>query len=177
MIDTPRAGDLPPGLAATGPAESVGFTLSQLGLETSRRFGEVVGTLGLEPRQFALLRAVHNAEGQSQQVIGEYLQIPASTMVAIVDHLEADGLLERRLHASDRRTRTLHLTARGSSLLADAMTLAMRLEERLSAGLEPPERDQLLALLRRVAANLDLSLVGAAGRGSGATVESVPADE
>jgi DNA-binding MarR family transcriptional regulator len=155
---TSDLGERPSAMAATGPAESVGFTLAQLGLETARRFGEVVGALGLEPRHFALLRAVGGAEGQSQQVIAEYLQIPASTMVAIVDHLELESLLERRLHPTDRRTRTLHLTAGGKTVLAEAMTLAMGLEDQICAGFEPAQRDRLLAMLRQVAGNLDVSL-------------------
>src|SRR5579863_8658638 len=97
----------------TMPGNSVGFSLSQVGLETSRQFGQVVGAFGLEPRHFAVLFAVHRDPGQAQQTIGDHLAIPASTMVAIVDYLEAEGLLERRTHVSDRRARTLHLTARG----------------------------------------------------------------
>ena len=84
------------------PGNSVGFALSQIGLETSRQFGEVMGTLGLEPRHFAVLHAVQRDEDQTQQAIGDLLAIPASTMVAIVDHLEGEGLIERRPHVSDR---------------------------------------------------------------------------
>jgi len=146
---------------------SVGFTLSQVGLETSRQFGEVVGALGLEPRHFAVLHAAHRDEGQSQQVIGDQLVIPASTMVAIVDHLEGAGLLERRLRSSDRRTRTLHLTARGETLLSNALAAAMAQEDRICAGLEPGERVHLLALLRRVSINLGVPFSALPDRGSG----------
>jgi DNA-binding MarR family transcriptional regulator len=149
------------------PSNSVGFSLSQVGLETARQFGEVVGALGLEPRHFAVLYAVHRNEGQSQQVIGDQLVIPASTMVAIVDHLEGDGLLERRHRSSDRRTRTLHLTARGETLLSDALAAAMVQEDRICAGLEPGERAHLLALLRRVSTNLGVPFSALPDRGSG----------
>src|ERR1017187_3015605 len=86
----------------TMPGNSVGFSLSQIGLDTSRQFGEVVGALGLERRPFAVMHALHRDMGQAQQTIGDLLAIPASTMVAIVDHLEGEGLLERRPHATDR---------------------------------------------------------------------------
>lgn len=154
-----------------GRANSVGFTLSQVGLETARQFGEVVGALGLEPRHFAVLSAVQSAvqsaEGESQQVIGDRLGIPASTMVAIVDHLEEAGLLERRLRSTDRRTRTLHLTSRGETLRSEAFAAAMGQEARICAGLEPDERAQLLALLRRVSSNLGVSSTTLPDRGSG----------
>ena len=69
----------------SGPTNSIGFSLSQVGLETARQFGEIVGALGLEPRTFAVMHAVHRAEKPAQQSIADRLAIPASSMVAIVD--------------------------------------------------------------------------------------------
>jgi MarR family transcriptional regulator for hemolysin len=88
-------------------------------------------------------------------------------MVAIVDHLEGEGLLERRHRTSDRRTRTLHLTTRGETLLSQAFVAAMVQEGRICAGFEPHERAQLLALLRRVSSNLGVSPAALPDRGSG----------
>jgi DNA-binding MarR family transcriptional regulator len=158
--------DQPPATAAAG-GPSVGFTLSQLGFATSSRFGRIVGTLGLEPRHFALLRAVRAADGQSQQAVAERLQIPPSTMVSLVDHLEKQGLLERRPHSTDRRTRQLHLTSRGAQVLGEAIKLGNELEQQICAGLSSTERDKLLALLRRVAANIGLSQDTLPDRGTG----------
>jgi len=137
----------------------VSYTLSQLGQETSRRFAELLATTGLEPRQFALLGAVARQEGQSQQAVAGQVAIPTSTMVALVDHLEEEGLIERRPHPSDRRTRMLHLTSKGSSALDKATLLAGNWEASLCAGFNPSERSRLLELLGRVADNLGLDLL------------------
>jgi DNA-binding MarR family transcriptional regulator len=154
---------------------SVGFTLSQLGFATSSRFGQIVGALGLEPRHFAVLRAVRAADGQSQQSVADRLQIPPSTMVSLVDHLEQQGWLERRLAATDRRTRQLHLTERGAQVLDRAMRLGAQWEQQICAGLSDTERDQLLGLLRMVAANLGLGEDTLPDRGSGHRPEPLPA--
>ena len=148
--------------------QSVGYSLSQLGFETARRFGEIIATAGLEPRQFALLRAVARSDGQSQQALAEHLHIPASTMVAVVDSLEHAGLLERRLHASDRRTRTIHLTPDGVDVLARASTLAWSWESVICNGFQPTERAQLLGLLARVAENIGVVSGSLPDGGSGA---------
>ena len=135
---------------------SVGFTISTIGYTVSRRFHDALAPLRLEPREFALLRAVGMAEGKSQQAIGERLQIPPSRMVAFIDALEARGLIERRHNPADRRTRALHLTDAGHELLGRAFASAVEFERTLCAGLSDAEREQLLELLERVGAELDL---------------------
>ena len=144
----------PPSAAA--PFRSVGFTLSSLGFAVAAGFRERLSPLGLEPRDFALMRAVGAAEGQTQQAIGERLRIPPSRMVAFVDSLEERGLLERRAHPTDRRARALHTTPRGRKLMARAYEAAVAFEADLCAELEPREREQLLALLGGVAGALGL---------------------
>jgi DNA-binding MarR family transcriptional regulator len=140
--------------AAGSPARSVGFTLSSLGYAVSRRFHATLAPLGLEPREFALLRAVAPAEGASQQALAERLQIPPSRMVAFVDALEARGLLERRANPEDRRARALYLTDEGRELLATAFSLASELEAQLCSGLTASGRERLLADLQSVGAQL-----------------------
>lgn len=139
---------------STAAFHSVGFTVSTIGYAVSRAFHRILEPLDLEPREFALLRAVHAHEGQSQQAIGERLQIPSSRMVAFVDALEARGLIERRHNPADRRTRALHLTADGRELMNRAFALAVAHEQRLCAELSEAEREQLIELLQRVGEQL-----------------------
>jgi DNA-binding MarR family transcriptional regulator len=154
-----------PALAAKDPAareqlprpptaQSVGFTVSSLGFAIARRFENTLAPLALEPREFALMRAVSVAEGQTQQAIAASLEVPASRMVALVDALEARGLLERRHNPRDRRARELYLTPSGAELLQSAFTRAAALELELCAGLSGEERERLLELLQRVGAAL-----------------------
>jgi DNA-binding MarR family transcriptional regulator len=138
------------------PFQAVGFVVSSVGYAVAKRFRATLAPLGLEPREFALLRAVGAAEGHSQQAIGERLQIPPSRMVAFVDGLEERSLLERRQNPHDRRTRALYLTSDGRELLERAFTLAAGLERDLCAELGDPEREQLLELLQRVALRVGL---------------------
>ncbi len=163
-----------PSLHSGPPFHSVGFTVSSVGYAVGRRFHQTLAPLELEPREFALLRAVGAAEGQSQQAIGERLQIPASRMVAFVDALQARGLLERRHNPQDRRTRALHLTGKGRKLLARAFVLAAELESDLCAGLSRAERDRLLELLWRVGVRLGLSEGAHAAHAHAALAEEYP---
>ena len=148
-------------------AVSVGFMLSSLGYAISRRFHRTLEPLELHPREFAVLRAVRANDGQSQQTLAERLHIPPSRIVAIVDELESRRLVERRPDPGDRRLRTLYATRRGQQLLDDAFALVVQHERTISDALSAQERAQLLELLNRIAASLDLSTDAHSALGDG----------
>jgi DNA-binding MarR family transcriptional regulator len=145
-----------PGPGGSGPLDSLSFLLSQLGFMASRGFHKALAPLGIEPRHFLLLRFVARDEGRSQQALGEMLRIPPSRMVALVDQLEERGLLERRPNPTDRRARALHVTAEGRRLMGRAMQRALAHEGRMGTSLSAEERQQLVALLQKLAAEMNL---------------------
>jgi DNA-binding MarR family transcriptional regulator len=151
---TRRKASTPP--AARLRVPGVAFLLSQLGYHSSRLWQGRLAPLGLDPRHVMLLRHVAIAEGRSQQALGEAVQIPPSRMVALVDILEQRGLLRRRPDPNDRRVRTLHLTRDGRRLLDKVMEISLEHERQLCKGLQPAEREQLITLLSRLAAEQGL---------------------
>ena len=138
-----------PPVAEEAP-RSVGFLISQLGFFSSRGFMEALAPVGIGPREFLLLRFVAADEGRSQQALAERLGIPASRMVALVDHLEEAGLIERRPDPEDRRVRGLHLTRKGRGVLERAGKIAIDYETRLCAGINREERELLIDLLQKL---------------------------
>lgn len=129
---------------------TLAFLLSQVGAHASKRFAERIGDVGLTPPLFRLLNLVDAAEGESQQAIGEAIRVPPSRMVALVDELEAMGLVERRPHPRDRRVRTLHLTPDGGRALARGRKVAGEHEEELAGSLSQSDRERLVALLQKL---------------------------
>jgi DNA-binding MarR family transcriptional regulator len=144
--------------AAIGPfGHSVGFLLSQTGAATARLFKAALEEVALEPRHFALMRAIEAAENRSQQLLAERLQIPPSSMVALLDQLEERGIVARHLDTSDRRVRVVELTEAGREVLAQAMHLAMATERRICHSFDFDQRELLIAMLQTVAANLGVA--------------------
>jgi DNA-binding MarR family transcriptional regulator len=133
------------------PGGSAVFLISALGFVASRSFHDALASIDLEPRHFGVLNLVALSEGTSQQALAEPLRIPAPRMVAIVDELEHRKLLERRRNPDDRRAYALYLTPQGKKVLDRARRIARENDERFCAPLQPSERDQLLALLGRLA--------------------------
>jgi DNA-binding MarR family transcriptional regulator len=137
---------------AERPPRSVGFLISQLGFFSSRGFTEALEPVGIDPREFLLMRFIAASESQSQQVLAERVGVPASRMVALVDHLEEAGLLERRPNPEDRRIRELHLTRKGKGSLERAKKIAIDYETQLCAGINREERETLIDLLQKLQA-------------------------
>jgi DNA-binding MarR family transcriptional regulator len=129
---------------------SIAFLLSQVGILASQRFARRIAEVGLHPPQFRVMNVVDAAEGSSQQAIAEAIGAPPSRMVAIVDELEQQGLVERRPHPSDRRVRALYLTPAGRRMLNRGRKIAADHEEELVRGLSAADRKMLAAVLRKV---------------------------
>jgi DNA-binding MarR family transcriptional regulator len=132
------------------PPRSVGFLISQLGFFSSKGFMDALAPIGIDPKDFLLMRFVAAGEGQSQQALAERLDIPPSRMVALVDRLEEAGFIERRPDPEDRRIRGLRLTRKGRGVLERAAKIAIDHETRLCAGINREEREQLIDLLQKL---------------------------
>jgi DNA-binding MarR family transcriptional regulator len=72
-------------------------------------------------------------------------------LVALVDDLEARGLVERREHETDRRAYALHLTNKGKAAMEIISRIAREHRQDLLAALSEEEQGALSALLQRVA--------------------------
>ena len=83
------------------------------------------------------------------RVMGERLQLHPTSVTNIVDRLQADGLVRRRPHPTDRRATLVEITDGGRAMLEDATKAVVDVDFGLS-GLTPEEEAQLTSLLSRV---------------------------
>ena len=129
--------------------EFAGQLFFRLWQVTHARTAEALATIGLTPPLFALLNVVAARDGAIQQELGAALGIDRSTMVALVDQLEDEGLAKRRPSPRDRRAREVAITAKGRRRLERARGLIAGVEDEVLQGLSSRERDELTALMRR----------------------------
>ena len=100
-----------------------------------------------------MLLLLQAREPESQQQTAERLQVDRTTMVALLDGLEAKGLVAREADPNDRRRNVVALTDVGRRTLEKALRASDKAERRLLRALNESERTQLRALLARVAAD------------------------
>lgn len=126
----------------------IGYRLRLAQQAVFRDFAEMVH--GLSPGRLGVLVLIDANPGLTQSRLAEAVRRDRSTMVAVLDELEARGLIARR-KGEDRRTNGLWLTRSGKTFLAGVMRRVYAHERRFAARLSAREQAQLFKLLERLA--------------------------
>ncbi|UOX84490.1 MarR family transcriptional regulator [Amycolatopsis sp. FBCC-B4732] len=106
--------------------------------------------LGVTGRQLALLALFGDGPGRSQQDGAARLGVDRTTMVALVDELEAKGLVRREVAPGDRRKRLVTLTGDGERVREAGEAATRRAEALLLAPLAAEDAEGLRSALERV---------------------------
>jgi DNA-binding MarR family transcriptional regulator len=131
-----------------------GFLIKDIGRLYTRLFEQRASHLGMTLAQCKALAYISRNESISQIRLAELTGIEPMSLVRILDRMEADGWIERRMHPTDRRARQLHLTARAQPTLDQMWQLSDAVRMQTLAGFKAQERDLLIELLARAHANL-----------------------
>jgi DNA-binding MarR family transcriptional regulator len=111
---------------------------------------EHLAPVGVSGRELGVLLLLDGRDPQSQQQAAGRLGVDRTTMVGLLDGLEAKGLVARRADAGDRRRNVLELTEDGQTVLARALRASDHAERELLAALDDAESAQLRTLLTRL---------------------------
>lgn len=135
---------------------TLGFLLRESSRLMRRRFIYHLkrAGLGLNRSEASLLMRVFYEPGINQVGVANLLDLETISVVRLVDSLEAAGLLQRRPHATDRRVRTLWLTAAGDVAASEIQAITKIVHREALAGLTGAEREHVLDVLMALRSNL-----------------------
>ena len=128
----------------------VGYHLRRAQSAVFDDFARTMAAHRITPGQFGVLTLIAANPGLSQSALARAIGVERSTMVAVIDRLQARGLVERRPSAADRRSYALGLGAAGRRLLARLKPMVRRHERRVTKRLDDAEVATLIGLLRRL---------------------------
>ena len=111
---------------------------------------EMLAEMALSARQVGILTLVTELEPMTQKALANTLRIDRTTMVALLDDLEAKGYVARHRHPRDRRAFLVQPTDSGRTAKAAAVRILDEQQRRFLAPLTPAERAQLSTLLTRL---------------------------
>jgi MarR family transcriptional regulator, transcriptional regulator for hemolysin len=142
--------------AQPGIGRNFGFLVHDVSRLIKRRFDRKARQTGLPitRRQAAVVLYITRNEGVSQAEVATWLDMEPIALVRMLDKLHEEGLVERRAHPTDRRVRTLWLTAAARPVVAQILAINKAIRNEGFAGMAPDARDTVIDILDGVKHNL-----------------------
>jgi DNA-binding MarR family transcriptional regulator len=131
--------------------------LGALFAELTRRIIEaerpILAAHGLTMWSYIALSRLADGPAYSQLALAQAMRHDKSRLIALLDELEADGLLSRKPDQADRRSRVVSLTAKGRTRMRATRRDIHSMESDLLAHLSKSEQLALRETLARLAAD------------------------
>ncbi|WP_086847883.1 MarR family winged helix-turn-helix transcriptional regulator [Amycolatopsis kentuckyensis] len=130
--------------------QRLGYLLKHAQLRLAELAEPLYAPLGVTGRQLALLALFGDGPARSQQDGAARLGVDRTTMVALVDELEAKGLVRREVAPGDRRKRLVLLTPEGERVREAGAERTRQAEALLLEPLSAEDAERLRAALHQV---------------------------
>ncbi len=135
-----------------GLNRAVSFWIKQADLRIDRAAQHALAAHDLTSTQLKVLVLLYTHPEQvfRQKDLERELQLTNPTVTGILSNMERKGLVRRVKNPQDGRSKVVELTERSHQLKDELMDFAEDFEEKLTEKLSVPERDQLIALLKKL---------------------------
>ncbi len=111
----------------------------------------LLAELGLSMWGYIALSHLAHAPAETQLALAQAISYDKTRLIALLDGLEADGLITRTPDPADRRARIISLTAAGTKRHAAARRAIREMEDEVLDGVSTAERTRLRRMLTRLA--------------------------
>ena len=111
--------------------------------------------LGFGVGQLPVLVALQNGRAGTQRDLARFAKIEQPPMAQMLARMERDGLIQRASDPADRRSHRITLTEAAEARLPNAVAALLQGNRDGLRGFTDEEAGQLVALLKRLIANLD----------------------
>jgi len=150
----PVAPEEPPRAIHFGPLdEYLGFYLRRLYDAYHAHFVAEVGDMDVQPREVGALFVIALNPGLTPSRLGAAVQLDRSQITSMLNLFEGRGILERRVAASDGRSRQVYLTPEGEKMLGRLREFVATFDRSFSGhALTDEELEQLVSLLAKLLA-------------------------
>jgi MarR family transcriptional regulator, transcriptional regulator for hemolysin len=129
----------------------IGRLVTRLGRIWRRETDQALSDHGLsDATAIPLMLLSRQGENVRQGVLADELGIEGPSLVRLIDLLEAEGLVERREDRTDRRAKTLHLTAAGKAKVEEINRILRRVRANLLKDVDVDELAVTFETLQRI---------------------------
>lgn len=138
------------------PPRPIGYLVADIARLMRRRFVRALAAAdtGVTAAEARVLAYVEHYPGQRQAALAERLGVEPMTLSALLDRLEAAGLLRRLPDPQDRRAKLIEIDPNATPVLERIHDVAIRLRMEAVEGFSPADVDAVYDLLERMHENL-----------------------
>ena len=126
------------------------FQMGRTVRKVTKAYRDEITHYGLTHGQFFMLVAVMEEEGLLPSELAKKIAQDRATTTGLLDKLEKDGWVERRIDKRDRRTLRIYLTPHGKKHRRSIMRLFEETNQRFINRFSPQEWDQMQSYLSRL---------------------------
>ncbi len=134
--------------------DAFGFLIHDVARLLRRNFNRRVQTFGLTQEQCRVILHLSRNEGIQQVDLAELLEIRPITLARLLDKLQENQLIERRLNPDDRRAFRLYLTRDAHAVLEKILSLGAATRADANRKISRTDLERMFSILSRVKVNL-----------------------
>lgn len=133
---------------------NVGVLVHEVSRMRRKAIDIVLKPLGITGGQWWMLTYISLHNGLSQNQLAEELNMGKVSVGGLLDRLELNQLIERRMDLSDKRVKRIFLTNQGTALVERIRLTSANVQEVALDGISSTELDYAIAALTRMESNL-----------------------
>ena len=115
---------------------------------------ELRDKVGITMAQWRVINTLTSQNGITQREIADKLNLDTSSLIPLIDRLEAKELVQRKPDASDRRINRLYLTKKTEALLDRMHSCILSIRKILAKGIDEKKLEITRQVLDRINKNL-----------------------
>jgi MarR family transcriptional regulator for hemolysin len=136
---------------------SVGFVVNNTAKAFQRALdAELRKNVGVTISQWRVISTLSRQPGLTQKEIADRVGIEGSTLVPIIDKMENDGFVKRKLDNQDRRINRIYLTNKADDLWNSMIECALRIRKLSTKEIPEEQIKAMLGVLKKIAKNLTI---------------------
>lgn len=138
---------------------SFGFVIYSASKMMQKAFDlELRNRTGINLVQSKVIFALNMQSGPTQRELADKIGVESPTLVPIIDKMEQDGYVKRKLDSKDRRIKRIYATAKADSMWDSMMECAAQIRKTAIQDLSESEIKSALGVVKKMTENLAVYL-------------------
>jgi MarR family transcriptional regulator for hemolysin len=138
---------------------SFGFVIYSASKMMQKAFDlELRNKTGINLVQSKVIFALNMQSGPTQRELADKIGVESPTLVPIIDKMEQDGYVKRKLDSKDRRIKRIYSTAKADSMWDSMMECAAQIRKTAIQDISEPEIKSALGVVKKMTENLAVYL-------------------